>query len=104
MSHLIILVISSSYSVVSSHVRKPPNTLPLLGNAIIFLEARHKLFHWFAECQRQYGFQTLEISVPTLPSGVVISDPENLEFVLKHDEVFTKGDFFKSRSWDLFGK
>ncbi|KAI9768650.1 MAG: hypothetical protein M1835_006838 [Candelina submexicana] len=82
---------------------KPPNTLPILGNAIIFLQARHKLFHWFAECQRQHGFRTLEISVPTLPPGVVINAPENLEFVLKHDDVFTKGDFFKSRSWDLFG-
>jgi hypothetical protein len=39
-----------------------------------------------------------------LPPGVVINDPRNLEFVLKNEGIFSKGDFFKRRSWDLFGK
>lgn len=41
--------------------------------------------------------------MPTLPPGVVINDPKNLEFVLKNEASITKGEFFKRRSWDLFG-
>lgn len=83
--------------------RRPPNTLPLLGNGILFLQARHKLFSWFVKCERQFGFETFQISVPSLPPGVVINDPKNLEYVLKNEGIFAKGDFFKRRSWDLFG-
>ncbi|KAF7941883.1 uncharacterized protein EAE97_006720 [Botrytis byssoidea] len=84
-------------------LRRPPNTLPLVGNGILFLQARHKLFSWFVECERKFGWETFEISVPSLPPGVVINDPKNLEYVLKNEGIFAKGDFFKSRSWDLFG-
>ncbi|KAF7890769.1 uncharacterized protein EAF01_010578 [Botrytis porri] len=84
-------------------LRRPPNTLPLVGNGILFLQARHKLFSWFVKCEREFGWETFEISVPSLPPGVVINDPKNLEFVLKNEGIFAKGDFFKSRSWDLFG-
>lgn len=84
--------------------RAAPNTLPLLGNAIKFLQPRHVLFDWFVQCQRLHGRETLEISVPSLPPGVVINDPVNLDFVLKNETSITKGDFFKERSWDLFGK
>ena len=41
--------------------------------------------------------------MPSLPPGVIITDPQNLEFVFKHDTIFEKGAFFKDRSWDLFG-
>ncbi|KAI9820036.1 MAG: hypothetical protein M1827_006607 [Pycnora praestabilis] len=82
---------------------RPPNTLPLLGNALCFLKPRHTLFHWFSRCERQFGFETFEIAVPTLPPGVVINDPKNLEYVLKNEHLFAKGDFFKERSHDLFG-
>ncbi|KAL2069600.1 hypothetical protein VTL71DRAFT_14279 [Oculimacula yallundae] len=84
-------------------LRRPPNTLPIVGNGILFLQARHKMLSWFAKCERQFGFETFQISVPSLPPGVVINDPKNLEYVFKHEGVFTKGDFFKKRSWDLFG-
>ncbi|KAK8085342.1 Cytochrome P450 94C1 [Apiospora hydei] len=83
---------------------KPPNTLPLVGNGILFLQARQKLFAWFVRCERQFGHETFQISVPSLPPGVVINDPRNLEYVFKHEGVFGKGDFFKQRSWDLFGR
>lgn len=33
----------------------------------------------------------------------MINDPRNLEFVFKNEGIFEKGDFFKKRSWDLFG-
>jgi hypothetical protein len=56
------------------------------------------------KCERLFGYETFAISVPTLPPGVVINDPKNLEFVFKNEAIFGKGDFFKSRSWDLFGK
>lgn len=69
----------------------------------MFLQARHKLFHWFTRCERQFGFETFEISVPSLPPGVVINDPKNLDYVLKNDDLFNKGEFFRRRSWDLFG-
>ena len=49
------------------------------------------------------GLETYEIAVPTLPPAVLINDPKNLEFVLKNHEVFVKGKFFHSNSWDLFG-
>ena len=42
--------------------------------------------------------------MPTLPPGVLIHAPANVEFVLRNEAAITKGDFFKSRSWDLFGK
>jgi len=84
--------------------RKPPNTLPLVGNGILFLQARQKLFTWFAKCERQLGHETFQITVPTLPPGVVINDPRNLEFVYKNEGIFTKGDFVKGALRDLFGK
>jgi hypothetical protein len=84
--------------------RRPPNTLLFVGNGLQFLKARHELFSWFVKCERQFGFETFEISVPSLPPGVVINDPKNLEFVLKNEGIFSKGDFFKLRSWDLFGR
>jgi hypothetical protein len=55
------------------------------------------------KCERIFGFETFEISVPSLPPGVVINDPKNLEYVMKNEGIFGKGNFFKSRSWDLFG-
>jgi len=84
--------------------RRPPGTLPFAGNGIKFLQNRHKLFSWFTKCEQIFGHETFEISVPSLPQGVVINDPKNLEFVLKEETIFTKGDFFKKISWDLFGK
>ncbi|KAE8453222.1 hypothetical protein EG329_011289 [Mollisiaceae sp. DMI_Dod_QoI] len=84
-------------------LRRPPNTLPLVGNGILFLQDRHKLFSWFVKCEQRFGFETFQISVPSLPPGVVINDPKNLEYVFKNEGIFTKGDFFKRRSWDLFG-
>lgn len=84
-------------------LKKPPNTLPFVGNGILFLQARQKLFSWFIKCEQQFGHETFQISVPTLPPGVVINDPRNLEYVFKNEEVFAKGDFFKRCSWDLFG-
>lgn len=68
-----------------------------------FIRPRHELFDWFVKCQQKYGFETLEITVPTLPPGVIISDPANLEFVLKNERLVSKGHFVKSRSQDLFG-
>lgn len=44
------------------------------------------------------------MSVPTLPPGVLIHSPRNLDFVFKNDSLFTKGSFVKTRAWDLFGK
>ncbi|KAM7202528.1 Cytochrome P450 [Rhypophila sp. PSN 637] len=84
-------------------LRKPPNTLPLVGNGLKFLQDRWKLFSWFDKCQRQFGYETVSLTVPTLPPGVLIHDPRNLEFVIKNEGTFTKGDFVKGRSWDLFG-
>jgi hypothetical protein len=83
--------------------RKPPNTLPLVGNGIQFLQDRWRLFAWFDKCQRIFGYETVALTVPTLPPGVLIHDPKNLEYVFKHEGTFTKGDFVKGRSWDLFG-
>ncbi|KAL8831293.1 MAG: hypothetical protein Q9191_000949 [Dirinaria sp. TL-2023a] len=63
---------------------------------------RHKLLDWFTECEHKVGLSTFEISVPSLPPGIVINDPQNVEHVFKNTDVFIKGDFFKLRSWDLF--
>ncbi|KAI1763406.1 cytochrome P450 [Hypoxylon sp. FL1150] len=84
-------------------LRKPPNTLPLAGNGILFLRARQELFSWFVKCEQLFGDETFQISVPTLPPGVVINDPKNLEYVFKNEGIFSKGDFFKRLSKDLFG-
>lgn len=82
---------------------RPPGTLPLAGNGIWFLQPRHKLLDWFVRCERLVGFSTFEISVPSLPPGIVINDPANVEHVLKSNDIFIKGEFFRIRSWDLFG-
>ncbi|KAI0875819.1 cytochrome P450 [Hypoxylon argillaceum] len=84
-------------------LRKPPNTLPIAGNGFLFLQDRQKLFSWFVKCERQFGLETFQITVPTLHAGVVINDPRNLDYVFKNDGIFAKGDFVKQRSWDLFG-
>ncbi|KAK3381673.1 cytochrome P450 [Podospora didyma] len=84
-------------------LKNPPGTLPLVGNGLVFLQSRWKLFGWFDKCQRQFGYETVAITVPTLPPGVLIHDPRNLEYVFKNEGVFTKGTFVKQRSWDLFG-
>ncbi|KAK2013852.1 cytochrome P450 [Colletotrichum eremochloae] len=84
-------------------LRRPPGTLPLAGNGINFLRDRQKLFDWFTKCEQLYGYETLQISVPSLPPGVIISDPRNLDYVFKNEGIFAKGEFFQGRSRDLFG-
>ncbi|GAW21909.1 hypothetical protein ANO14919_114360 [Xylariales sp. No.14919] len=84
-------------------LRKPPNTLPIAGNGLLFLQDREKLFSWFVKCERYFGLETFQITVPTLHPGVVINDPSNLDYVFKHEGIFAKGDFVKQRSRDLFG-
>ena len=49
------------------------------------------------------GLETFELAIPTLPPAVLINDPINLEYVLKNNDLFVKGKFFHSNSWDLFG-
>ncbi|KZL74470.1 cytochrome P450, partial [Colletotrichum tofieldiae] len=84
-------------------LRRPPGTLPLVGNGINFLRDRQRLFDWFTTCEQLCGYETLQISVPSLPPGVIISDPRNLDYVFKNEGIFAKGEFFKVRSRDLFG-
>ncbi|KAK2049144.1 cytochrome P450 [Colletotrichum somersetense] len=84
-------------------LQRPPGTLPLAGNGINFLRNRQKLLDWFTKCEQIYGYETLQISVPSLPPGVIISDPRNLDFVFKNEGIFAKGEFFQARSRDLFG-
>lgn len=85
-------------------LRNPPDTLPLVGNGIKFLQSRWDLLGWFDKCQRQFGYETVALTVPTLPPGVLIHSPQNLDFVFKNEGLFTKGEFVKRRSWDLFGE
>nr|UYD62322.1 cytochrome P450 [Leptographium qinlingense (nom. inval.)] len=96
--------ISPVLRAVAKQARKPPNTLPLAGNGILFLQARQKLFSWFVQTQRQFGYETFQIAVPSLPPGVVINDPRNLEFVFRHEgSLVSKGGFVKGTMADLFG-
>lgn len=67
------------------------------------MKARHKLFDWFSNCERHFSLETFEISVPTLPPGVVINNPENLDYVFRNEAIFQKGTLFRRLSWDLFG-
>lgn len=79
---------------------RPPSTLPLLGNGLTFLQPRHILLDFFTACSH---LGTYEISVPTLPPGIIVNDPQNVEYILRNHEIFVKGHIFKNRSWDLFG-
>lgn len=67
------------------------------------MQERQKLFTWFTKCERLADYETLEISVPTLPPGVIVHSPLNLDFIFKNESLFSKGNFVKSRAWDLFG-
>ncbi|KAI6244617.1 Cytochrome P450 [Erysiphe necator] len=103
---IFILWYRSRNSTVKRHgkpLRTAPDTLPFLGNGLVFLRDRHELFSWFVKCERLFGFETFTISFPGLPPCVVLNDPKNLEFVLKNESLFAKGSFFRERSWDLFG-
>ncbi|MCJ1251692.1 hypothetical protein MMC30_008927, partial [Trapelia coarctata] len=82
---------------------RPPGTLLFAGNGLWFLQPRHKLLEWFAQVQPEVGFDTYEIAIPSLPAAILVNDPKNVEHVLKNNELFIKGNFFRSRSWDLFG-
>ncbi|RMZ90321.1 hypothetical protein DV736_g2455, partial [Chaetothyriales sp. CBS 134916] len=82
---------------------RPSDTIPLIGNAIRFLQAHHVQFNWFIKQQQAFGGDTYEISAPWLPAAVVISRPENIEFVLKNESRIPRGDFFTARTLDLFG-
>ncbi|KAI1490318.1 cytochrome P450 [Biscogniauxia mediterranea] len=84
-------------------LKKPSDTMPIVGDGLRFLQARQKLFTWFVKCERQFGYETFQITVPTLHPGVVINDPKNLDYVFKNEGIFAKGEFVKWRSWDLFG-
>jgi len=68
------------------------------------MQDRQKLFTWFTKCEKAADYETLEISVPTLPPGVVVHSPRNLDFIFRNESLFSKGDFVKSRAWDLFGR
>ncbi|KAI4162145.1 MAG: hypothetical protein LQ342_004161 [Letrouitia transgressa] len=81
---------------------RPPGTLPLAGNGLWFLQHRQTLLDWFVGANHQTGYSNFEISVPSLPPTILISDPKNVEHVLKNNDIFIKGNFFRSRSWDLF--
>ena len=70
----------------------------------MFLRDRQKLFSWFVKVAHKFGYETVQISVPSLPPGVIINDPRNLDYVFKNEGLFAKGEFVKRRSWDLFGK
>ena len=83
--------------------RSAPGAFPIVGNAINFLRPRHELLEWFVSCQKAFGLDPFTISIPSLPPVVVVNDPQNLEFVLKNDEIITKGEYIIRRSWDLFG-
>lgn len=67
------------------------------------MQERQKLFAWFTQCERLADYETLEISVPTLPPGVIVHSPPNLDFIFRNEALFRKGSFVKSRAWDLFG-
>lgn len=41
--------------------------------------------------------------MPSLPPGIVINDPQNLDFVFKNERLFAKGAFMTKPLWDLFG-
>lgn len=54
-------------------------------------------------CERLFGPETFELYVPSLPPGVVINDPRNLDYVFRNEGLFAKGAFMKAPLWDLFG-
>lgn len=83
-------------------IRFAPDGIPIFGHGIQFLRQRHDLLDWFTKLQRKYGFETLQVSIPTLPAGVIISDPVNIEFVLKNEQLVGKGEFTRTRLDALF--
>jgi hypothetical protein len=92
-----------THSPLNAPLRKPPDTIPIFGNGIRFLQPRQKLFSWFVRNQHHFGRETYQIAVPTLPPGVVVNDPRVLDFVFKNETIFAKGEFVIKRVWDLFG-
>ncbi|KAH7319688.1 cytochrome P450, partial [Stachybotrys elegans] len=84
-------------------LKPAPNTLPLVGNGLFFLQARQILLAWFVRCQRTAGLETLALRVPSLPPGAVVHDPRIVDFIFRNEECFKKGEFVTERIFDLFG-
>ncbi|RMD44153.1 hypothetical protein DV735_g978, partial [Chaetothyriales sp. CBS 134920] len=82
---------------------RPHDTAPFVGNALSFLQPRHLLFDWFVRQQQAFDGDTYEISGPCLPPAVVITQPENIAFVVKNGSRVSRGSFFAARTGDLFG-
>lgn len=73
------------------------------GMQLAYLSLSPLLLTSSPSCIQQYGHETLGISIPTLPPGVIISNPVNLEHLFQNEGLFQKGDFFRARLQDLFG-
>lgn len=82
---------------------RPPDTLPLIGNGLRFVQDRQILFDWFCREEERFKGETYQISVPSLPPGVVINNPKCMDYVFKNHTTFIKGDFLVNRTVDLFG-
>ena len=95
--------VANPCSVLTSYHSRLPGTLPFAGYGIWFLQPRHRWLARMAKMQAQMGLVTFELQIPTLPPAALINDPKNLEFILKDTDLFVKGDFVKSNTWELFG-
>jgi len=80
-----------------------PHTLPLFGNALLFLRPRPVLLRYLTAVEHAHPHRTLAIRVPTVGVGALVQSPANVDFVLRSPATFAKGSFFTARSWDLFG-
>lgn len=102
--YLLIVIRSCHITREGTPIKFAPNGYPVVGHGFQFLRQRHRLLDWFSQIQRQHGFETLQISVPTLPPGVIVSNPANIEFVLKNEQLVGKGEFTRTRMDQLFGR
>ncbi|KAL2920115.1 hypothetical protein HK105_200181 [Polyrhizophydium stewartii] len=93
-----------SYPRVSSSVPRFPGSVPILGALPWALRNYHRIHDAILEGNKALGFRTSVFSTPFTPPRFVITDPRNVEFILKTNfPNIIKGPFIKVRFQELLG-
>lgn len=69
-----------------------PGAKPLIGHALLVFRNMNRILDWQLEACQQMGFKTFCITIPTVATYYMMTDPTCLEYILRiHSDGFTKG-------------
>ncbi|MDP2434265.1 MAG: cytochrome P450 [archaeon] len=82
------------------------NWLPVVGplaQTLLVVKNQHRIYDFLVEERRAAGAGTFSMMGMVGPRLVMVTDPQNLEFVLNHPELFVKGQKFQRFMHGLLG-